>query len=350
VATFAGDLTTAEVALDGLELTGTPDDAEILVARGNLALVRGDLAAAEEAASQARRRVALGQPQEWQLFDLIALQGLVAHTRGEWFERLRHELRQGVRRPALAARIFDSHLCVAEFLLYGPTPYEEVMELADALRDTAQRSGVLRAVAFATALRGETAYLMGDLELARAELSEAVELHRDIGSAAGEAHSLQRLAEVELESGRRAQANRLLHRALPLARYSGIALHLVQRVYGTMIDAAADPQAARAMVDLAAAAVGLDDQCEFCSIMLAVPSAKACAAVGDLDDARRQLAVAERSARRWEGTSWQAALLEVRSHIAAAEGDRVPARRLLEQAAELFEASGQPLHARRCRA
>jgi len=178
-----------------------------------------------------------------------------------------------------------------------------VMELADALRDTAQRSGVLRAVAFATALRGETAYLMGDLELARAELSEAVELHRDIGSAAGEAHSLQRLAEVELESGRRAQA-----------------------------------------------AVGLDDQCEFCSIMLAVPSAKACAAVGDLDDARRQLAVAERSARRWEGTSWQAALLEVRSHIAAAEGDRVPARRLLEQAAELFEASGQPLHARRCRA
>jgi DNA-binding SARP family transcriptional activator/tetratricopeptide (TPR) repeat protein len=350
VATFAGDLTTAEVALDGLELTGAPDDAEILVARGNLALVKGDLAAAEEAASQARRRVALGQPQEWQLFDLIALQGLVAHTRGEWFERLRHELRQGVRRPALAARIFDSHLCVAEFLLYGPTPYEEVMELADALRDTAQRSGVLRAVAFATALRGETAYLMGDLELARAELSEAVELHRDIGSAAGEAHSLQRLAEVELESGRRAQANRLLHRALPLARYSGIALHLVQRVYGTMIDAAADPQAARAMVDLAAAAVGLDDQCEFCSIMLAVPSAKACAAVGDLDDARRQLAVAERSASRWEGTSWQAALLEVRSHIAAAEGDRVPARRLLEQAAELFEASGQPLHARRCRA
>jgi DNA-binding SARP family transcriptional activator/tetratricopeptide (TPR) repeat protein len=349
VATFAGDLATAEIALDGVELTGSPDDAEILLARGHLALIKGDLAAAESAASEARRRVGLGHAPQWQLFDLVTLQGLLAHSRGEWFEKLRQELRLGVHRPALASRIFDSHLCVAEYLLYGPTPYEEVMELAGTLRDTAERSGVLRAVAFATALRGEAAYLMGDLELAAVELGEAVELHRDIGSVAGESHSLQRLAEVRLESGNRMEANRLLHRALPLARLSGNALHLVQRVYGTMIDAAPDRQAARALVDRAYAAVGVNDRCEFCSIMLAVPSAKACADVGDLENARRHLAAAQQSAQRWEGTCWQAALLEVRSHIAAAEGDVVAGRGLLRQAAELFEVSGQPLHARRCR-
>jgi len=214
-ASFAGDLETAALALEGLTPDGSPNDAELLLAQGNLALFRGDLEAADEAASQARLRVALGVPEEWQWFDLVGLQGLVSHTRGEWSQRLRIELRRGVRSPELAARIFDSHLCVAEFLLYGPTPYQEVLELASTLRATAERSGVLRAVAFATALRGETYLLNGDLAAADSELQEAVDLHRDIGSAAGEAHSLQRLAEVKLALGDRAGANRLLHKALP---------------------------------------------------------------------------------------------------------------------------------------
>ena len=102
--------------------------------------------------------------------------------------------------------MFDSHLCVAEFLLYGPTPYAEVLALAATLRESARRSGVLRAVAFATALRGEAALLSGDLDLADAELTEAAQLHHDIGSTAGEAHSLQRLAEVRLAQGDRAEA------------------------------------------------------------------------------------------------------------------------------------------------
>ena len=36
-----------------------------------------------------------------------------------------------------------------------------MMELAASLRATAERAGALRAVAFATALRGETAMLIG---------------------------------------------------------------------------------------------------------------------------------------------------------------------------------------------
>ena len=53
-ASIAGDLETAAVALDGLTLDGSPDDAELLLAQGNLALFRGDLEAADAAASQAR--------------------------------------------------------------------------------------------------------------------------------------------------------------------------------------------------------------------------------------------------------------------------------------------------------
>ena len=349
-ASIAGDLETAAVALDGLTLNGSPDDAELLLAQGNLALFRGDLEAADEAASQARSRVALGGPEEWQWFDLVGLQGLVSHTRGEWSQRLRIELRRGVRSPELAARIFDSHLCVAEFLLYGPTPYEEVLELAGTLRATAERSGVLRAVAFATALRGESFLLKGDLAAAESELQEAVDLHRDIGSTAGEAHSLQRLAEVKLALGERVEANRLLHKALPLARFSSVSMHLIQRVFGTMIAAAADADAARTVVHRAEAAVGFQDRCSFCSVMLAVPAAIACADVGDIQDAERHLQVAEKSAAMWDGTAWQAALLEARAHLSSAQGRDHDSAQLLSEAAELFEEYCQPLDAARCRA
>ncbi|TCC55301.1 SARP family transcriptional regulator [Kribbella pittospori] len=347
-ATFAGDYATAAEALEGLEPNGSADDAALLLQRGILSYLTGDLPAAEAAADEARRRIGVADPGDWRMYDLISLQGLVAHLRGEWFGRLAVELRAGARRPDLARSMFDSHLCVAEFLLYGPTPYAEVLALAATLRESAQRSGVLRAVAFATALRGEAALLSGDLTLAESELTEAAQLHHDIGSTAGEAHSLQRLAEVRLEQGDPAEARRLLHRALPLARWSSIALHLLQRVYGTMIRAAPDADSARAAVDQATAALGQEDSCTFCSIMLAVPAATACADAGDLDDARRYLAAAEKSAALWKGTAWQAAIAEARAHLHSAEGDRDGARRRLLEAAELFAAAGQPLDADRC--
>jgi hypothetical protein len=349
-ATAVGDLDTAELALAGLVPDGGRSDGQLLLARGHLAFLRADLAGAEAAATEARARVGLGVADAgWELFDLVTLQGLLAHHRGEWFQRLRAELRAGIGRPALAAGIFDSHLCVAEYLLYGPTPYDDVLALAADLRRTAERAGVLRAVAFATVLRGEAALLKGDLELAERELQDAVELHHDLESAAGEAHSLQRLAEVRLVQGDREGATRLLHRALPIARWSAHANHLLQRIYGSLVLAAPDAAAARAVVDRAEATLADQDTCMFCAIMLAVPAARACADVGDLADARRYLQAAEESEARWEGTSWQAALLEARAHLARAEGRPDEAAALLAQAAALFEVSGQPLDAARCR-
>jgi DNA-binding SARP family transcriptional activator len=347
-ATFAGDYATAAEALDGLEPDGSADDAALLLARGNLAYFTGDLVSAEAAANEARRRLAFADLADWRLYDLITLQGLIAHLRGEWFSRLAVELRASAERPDMARAMFDSHLCVGEYLLYGPTPYDEVLALAAKLRESARRSGVLRAVAFATALRGEAALLSGDLTLAETELTEAAELHHDIGSTAGEAHSLQRLAEVRLAQGDRGEAQQLLRRALPLARWSATALHLLQRVYGTMIRAAPDVETARAVVDQAMSTVGQEDACPFCSIMLAVPAAIACADAGDLDDARNHLAIAERSAALWKGSAWQASIAEARAHLHRAEGDAETARRRLREAAELFAAAGQPLDVDRC--
>ena len=347
-AVFAGDMDTAAAALEGVEPNGGAADGDILLARGQVAYFFGDTEAAWALAEEARRRV-LGGDKSWQVLDLIALQGLLAHTRGEWFDRMRVELARIPQNPELALAIFDGYLCPAEYLLYGPTPYGEVIELAHGLRDTARRSGVLRAVAFAGALAGEAALLAGDLATAQRELEEAVDLHHVIGAAAGEAASLQRLAEVHLAQGDVGETNRLLQRALPLARWSAISLHLLQRIFGTMIRAAPDRDAARAVVDRAESTLGTEDLCPFCNIMLAVPAVIACADVGDLDRARHHLQMAEKSARLWEGTSWQAAVLEARAHLADAEGDTSGGDGLRTQAAALFDGAGQPLDAARCR-
>lgn len=345
-ALYHGDIDIASAAINGLEPDGGPADAAILLAQGNIAYFLGDLDGAWQAASAAGHV----DVSSWEALDLIALKGLIAHNRGEWSQLLRTELLRTRQDPGLATVVFDSHLCVAEYLLYGPSPYAEVIELARDLRRTAERAGALRAVAFAGALIGEAALLCGDLDLAERELSDAADLHRELGAAAGEAHSLQRLAEVRLARGDRAGADRLLRRALPLARWSLLAMHLLQRLYGTMILAAEDPEAARAVVDTAEAAFGETDFCHFCTVMFEVPAVIACARVGDIAEARRHLAIAERSAALWDGTAWQAAMLEARAHLATAEADPAEAARLFTQAAALFAEASQPLDAARCRA
>jgi len=345
-AALAGDLETAREALAGLE--GDSDDVTLLLARGNVAYFSGDLEGAAAASREASLRIA-GGGGDWQMLDLVSLQGLVAHDRGEWFTRLRWELARTKDTPVIASVVFDAHLCVAEYLLYGPTPYDEVIRLAAELRATAERTGALRAVAFAAALAGEAALLSGDLPAAERDLRESAELHRAIAAAAGEAHSLQRLAQLRLHEGDRAEARRLLRQALPLARWAPRPSHLLQRIHGTLILAQDDPAQARDAVERAEAIIALEDFCAFCEVMYAVPATIACADAGDLGAAHQHLDAARRSAALWHGTAWEGATCEAEAHVAAAERDPAAADRLLGRAAALFAGAGQPLDAERAR-
>ncbi len=346
-ALLSGDVASAEEALAGLEANGGPDDGAILLGRGMLAYFSGDLDGADTAV-EAARALALRPGAPDRLLDVITLQGMIAHNRGEWFDRLRRELRGTSENPQLASAVFDSHLCVAEYLLYGPTPYQEVVALAHQLRAQAERAGARRGVAFAVTVAGEAALLAGDLDAARADLSEAVALHVEMAADTGTAHTLQRLAEVELAAGNRAEAERLLRRALPLARWSPLARHLLQRIYGTLIAAAPDADAALTVVDEAVERLDEPFACMFCQVMIAVPASIACIEGGRLDEARAWLAQATRSAATWQGTAWQAAVTEVRAHLARAEGGDAAAKGLFAEAAKLFAVAGQPLDTQRC--
>jgi DNA-binding winged helix-turn-helix (wHTH) protein/tetratricopeptide (TPR) repeat protein len=346
-ALYAGDVATASEALGGLEPDGGPDDAAVLHAQGMLAYFSGDLDAAG-AAGDAIRGLAVAGGAPVKVLDGITLQGLVAHNRGEWFDRLGRELRATSESPALATAVFDSHLCVAEYLLYGPTPYDEVIRLATRLREQADELGARPAAAFATTVTGEAALLAGDLDAARRDLTDAIDMHTELGADMGTSHALQRLAELELIVGEPAKARRMLRRALLIARWTPLASHLLQRIYGTLVAAAPDTDSAIAVVEESIEAADEHTTCIMCHVMIAVPAAIAYAEGGRLDEAKAWLAEAEVSAALWQGTAWQAAVREARAHIARAEGDEPAARRLLDDAAGLFEIAGQPLDAQRC--
>ena len=145
-AVFAGEPEVARESLEGLDVEGDAADGPILAARGHMAYFAGDLDTAWEIANQGRSF--LKSPDDpSQFMDLIALQGLVLHSRGEWFERFRMELRRTRGKQRLATALFDAHLCVAEYLLYGPVPYDEVIEEAEELLRHSDRIGALRGTA-----------------------------------------------------------------------------------------------------------------------------------------------------------------------------------------------------------
>lgn len=345
---ITGDLATAVDVIDGVEPTGGPDDGMILLAQAIVSYFQGDLDRAEELLDTARdHALAPGVP--GRLLDIITMRGLIAHDRGEFFDQLRRELRATEGNLELASTIFDSHLCVAEYLLYGLTPYQEVVELAGGLRAAAETAGTTPAAAFATCIAGEAELLAGNLHEARRDLHEAVELFRSIDAVVGTAHALQRLAETELAAGNRAEAERLARESIPPARWSPMAHHLLQRAYGILIAAAADPQAAADAADEARDVLGERRSCEHCEILVALPSAIAYAEVGRLDDARVELSLAEESAHLWEGPARPGAVAEARAVLARAEGDEDTSMAELARAITLFEQAGHPLDVARCR-
>ena len=234
------------------------------------------------------RRLALESGDRAALVVASWAQAAAAHARGDLRRSIWADLHDTAALRELAISVFDGHLCITQRLLYGARPYSDVVAFADAFIAEAQRLGAARGHAFAVTLRGQAKLLSGSLDEADEDLQEAARLSRAIGAPVGEALALQRRAEVALYRGHARAAGRLLDEALAVARESDIGFHLLDRIYGTKITAAADPAAALAALDEAEAAVrGPLETCPGCRITLTVPAAIAAARAGDLDRARR---------------------------------------------------------------
>jgi DNA-binding SARP family transcriptional activator len=347
-----GDPKGALAVLAGLHPTSVEGRlCEALAYSGAAALGATDPAVGTAKAAQARR-LALQSGDTAAIVVASWAQAAAAHARGELRESVWADLQETAAVPHLATRVFDGHLCITQRFLYGARPYADVIAFAEALATEARRLGAARGQAFGTTLRGEAEWLSGDLTAARQHLREGARLHRSIAGAVGEALSLQRLAELALHEGRKAEARALLDETLDLARQTDIGFHLLDRIYGTRIALHADdPVAAlHVMHDAAASVRGPLETCPGCRITFAVPAAIAAARAGEVAEAERyeeQCTYLANVVMRLP--AWHAAHDEVRGHLAAAKGAAADeTASYFAAAAARFRGAGQPIDAARC--
>ncbi len=339
---------------EALAMTGAPmptmaERASAHLAWGLLHWNRMELEEASRCAQEARV-LAIGAGLGRELGEASVLLGLVAHAEGKWHDLFRAEFLDTLeQRPALAGLVFDAHLCLAEFSLYGPTSHQEIEPFARSLLDIAARAGSTRGQAVAILMLGEAELFTGRLREAESTLSQAAKLHETAEAPSGLALALIRLAETAILRNRRWQASRLLRRALHLSDASVLAPHLAVRAHAARVLAAKDTARASVAVDEAERALFASDICQPCSIGFHVTAAMARARSGDLAGGRRHLDKAQRIAGMWQGGPWQAAVWEARGALRVAEGDRPQGLALFREAADLFARSGRPLDAARCR-
>jgi hypothetical protein len=312
----------------------------------------GRYADAETAALKAREAhelaVELGDPGA--ILDATWAQALAAHAQGELPGRLRQYLRQSQDLPELATRLFDGQLCVTERMLYGGLPNDEIVAFADNLAVEAERIGAARGHAFAVTLRGEAEILAGHLDAAERDFAAGAKLHGQIGAVAGEALSLLGSAQVAIRRGRPEHALPYLRAGLLMARESEVGHHTLDRIYGAMVEAAAEIGRGLDVVCEAESAIqGPAETCPTCRIAFIVPATIAAARAADLDRAHRYATDCERALEIVAlPPAWHAAVEEARGWLDRAEHRPAQARERFSAAADGFQTWGQPLDAHRC--
>jgi tetratricopeptide (TPR) repeat protein len=270
-------------------------------------------------------------------------------ARGRWRERFAEELTESMRmRANMEPIVYDAHLCLAEYFLNSSEGYDAAAEFALEMMRIAEEAGSATGAALALLMLGEAELLAGHLLEAEDHLKDAAEANDREGCISGSALARQRLAEAAVSRGRKYDANRLLGRARSLAQRSDIVTHLLVRVFGTMIQAAADPQKAMGVLRVAEKELRQMRSCEPCSMGYLTSAAAASARAGDLDRARSFISEAERIAGMWQGGIWTGAVWEARGILRQAEGDSEQARAMFREAADAFARAGNHSDAARC--
>jgi DNA-binding SARP family transcriptional activator/predicted negative regulator of RcsB-dependent stress response len=336
------------LAVEGAPQPSEAERAHALLAWALVHTNRNDMAEAERAAEEARA-IALDARLGRELGEAAVILAKVAMAQGRWRERFADELVESMRmRADMEPIVYDAHLCLAEYYLNGPEGYDTAAEFARRMMKIAEEAGSATGAALALLMLGEAELLAGHLHEAEEHLKEAADANDRQGCISGAAVARQRLAEAAVSRGRRYDANRLLDRARSLALRSDLVAHLLVRVFGTKIQAAADPKKAVSVLRVAEQELGPMTLCEPCSMGYLTSAAMATARAGELDRARSFIGDAERIAGMWQGGMWTGAVWEARGVLRQAEGDVEQARAMFREAAEAFERSGNHSDASRC--
>lgn len=336
------------LALGPSESEATREHVQAILARAIIALHSGDLTTATSTAQQARDmsiEANLGR----EMGEACAVLGIVANMQNRWpavfeadFSRALHE------DQARSAYLFDAHLCLAEYSLDGPAGHQYLASRIEKLRLEAERVDSVRGLGWADLISGEAALFSGELDRAERMLTSALKLHHLADARGGEVMTLQRLAELAVARGQRAEAIAIVRRALALAPSSWLEPHLLVRLLAVRVEASPSPTIAVQIVEKADAALHGRTVCPPCSIGFWIAAAVNSALAGRLTRARHHLEAAERLVGLWPAGPWHAAIWEARGVLRRAEGHDDQAVVFFAEAANRFAAVNRPSDQRRC--
>ncbi|HEV3031730.1 MAG TPA: BTAD domain-containing putative transcriptional regulator, partial [Polyangia bacterium] len=129
------------LASPAVEPVSAADRLRASIAWGLVHLHSGDFAKAEGIAREARA-LALAAGLARETGEASALLGLVAHMQGRWPELFRSEFTEWVMDSStFVSNVFDGHLCLAEFCLFGAGGHGAMAEAARELGAVAARAG-----------------------------------------------------------------------------------------------------------------------------------------------------------------------------------------------------------------
>ena len=283
-------------------------------------------------------------------FEMLAL---AAHSLGEWQQGLDFEAqRSALAGPGLdVTGLFDMHLCLWEYHLYGDKPYAEVKQTVETTLQQARRMGAVRAIALCQCFGGALEYQAGHWQQAEAALRELIQLYRQIGAAVGEALACQRLGRLQTALGQLNEGMSTLENGVVAAERADLRAHCLTRLYATMTRnrlIAGDVAAAERTLALGLETSDQHGHCSTCDLLLLPAAVSVRIVQGDLDAAgvfTRQL---EQAAARYGSGLWLAMARQARGEYLAACGDLDDALTSYAEAQAGFQAAGYDYEVARC--
>lgn len=278
---------------------------------------------------------------------------LACHALGAWQEGHAHETeRQALADGALDVdQAFDVHLCLWEYHLYSEQGPAKIRSAVDRTLDQGRRMNAPRAMALCESFAGTLDFQGGDWNAAEAQLRQAIERFRQVGSACGEALSLQRLAVLLTAKGAIDDARALLDEAIVVGSRAAMRSHCLTRIHASLTRnrlAANDDEGARASLEEGLAEAARHGHCATCNALLLPEAVRVELARGDVRQAERYAERLEDVAGRFGSRTWRAMAEHARGRVLAARGAVEEALSAFERAREGYDEVGFPYEAARC--
>jgi predicted negative regulator of RcsB-dependent stress response len=247
--------------------------------------------------------------------------------------------------------VFDVHLCLWEYHLYGDHNYDAVKQAVTATLTQAQRMGAARAVALCHCFDGALEFQAGHWANAEASLRAAIQAYRQIGAAFGESLACQRLGALLTAKGRREEGLAILQEGLAAGERALLRAHCLTRVNASLVRnrlAAGDLVAADQALTMGLAMSERHGNCATCYALLLPAAISLRLSQGKVAEAMHFSRQLDQAAAKYASRMWVAMARQAHGELAVAQGVLEDALSAYTEALKGFRSAGNEYEAARC--